>query len=68
MNLLPNHKILDWSKLKAFANDVQYVTQKLSFFLRWVKAWEMEKMLVDKILSFFHDAFDRLLFLTLFFF
>ena len=28
-NSLPNDKILDWSKLKAFADDKTIVTQKL---------------------------------------
>ena len=34
---LPNDKILDWSRLKAFADDKIYVTEKLNFVLGWVK-------------------------------
>ena len=30
---LPNNKILDWSKLKAFADDKIDVTEKLKFVL-----------------------------------
>ena len=32
-NSLPNDKILDWSKLKAFADDKINVTEKLKFVL-----------------------------------
>ena len=32
-NLLPNDKIVDWSKLKAFADDTVNVTEKLKFDL-----------------------------------
>ena len=32
-NSLPNDKFLDWSKLKAFADDKIYMTQKLKFDL-----------------------------------
>ena len=30
---LPNDKILDWSKLKAFADDKQIANEKLKFYL-----------------------------------
>ena len=30
-NSLPNHKYLDWSKLKAFADDKINVTEKMKF-------------------------------------
>ena len=33
LNSLPNDKILDWSKLKAFADDKINVTVKLKFSL-----------------------------------
>ena len=33
INSLPNDKILDWSKLKAFADDKINVAEKLSFVL-----------------------------------
>ena len=35
-NSLPNDKILDWSKLKAHADDKLHVTQNLDFVLRRV--------------------------------
>ena len=47
VNSLPNNKILDWSKLKAFADDKNNFTQNLNFVLgRVEKFWEKEKMLV----------------------
>ena len=36
-NSFPNDKILDWSELKAFADDKINVTQKLTFSLGWVE-------------------------------
>ena len=36
-NALPNDKILDWSKLKAFADDKINVTEKLKFLLEMVE-------------------------------
>ena len=33
VNSLPNSKILDWSKVKAFADDKINVTEKLKFVL-----------------------------------
>ena len=36
-NSLPNDKILDWSKLKAFTDHKIYVTYKQKFFLGWVE-------------------------------
>ena len=36
-NSLPNHKILDWSKLKAFADNKINVTEKLKFVLKRVE-------------------------------
>ena len=37
VNSLPNYKILDWSKLKAFADDKIKVTEKLKFVLERVE-------------------------------
>ena len=37
INSLPNDKILDWSKLKALADDKINVTEKLKFVLRRVE-------------------------------
>ena len=36
-NSLPNDKILDWLKLKAFADDKKNVTEKLKFVLEKVE-------------------------------
>ena len=32
-NFLPNDKILDWTKLKGFADDKMNVTQELTFII-----------------------------------
>ena len=37
VNLLPNNKFLDWSKLKAFTDDKINLTQKQKFFLGWAE-------------------------------
>ena len=37
LNSLPNDKILDWSKLKAFADEKINVNQKLKSVLAWVE-------------------------------
>ena len=37
LNSLQNDKILDWSKLKAFADDKINVNQKLKSVLAWVE-------------------------------
>ena len=37
LNLLPNNKILDYSKLKAFADKKINVTQKLNIVMGWVE-------------------------------
>ena len=34
---LPHDKSLDWSKLKAFADDMKTMAQKLKFVLGWVE-------------------------------
>ena len=34
---LPNDKIVDWSNLRAFADDKSYVTEKMKFVLRRVE-------------------------------
>ena len=63
LNSLPNDKILDWSKWKAFADDKLNVTENLKFVLGRVEniAGKGEKMLVTSIFSFFHHVFKRLL-------
>ena len=37
IKLLPNDKILDWSKLKAFTDDKINVKKKMKCILRWVE-------------------------------
>ena len=37
LNPVPDDKILDWSKLKSFANDEINVTEKLKFVLERVE-------------------------------
>ena len=62
LNSLPNDKILDCSKLKTFADDKIYVTEKVKFVLGTIKKtlWEKEKMLVTSIFSFSHNVFKSL--------
>ena len=38
VNSLPNDKILDWSNLKAFADDKVDMTKKLKSGMGWVKS------------------------------
>ena len=35
LNFLPNNQILDWTKLKALADDKIHLTQKSKFSLMW---------------------------------
>ena len=58
-NPLPNDKFLDWSKLKAFADDEINVTL---FWNQYITLWEKEKMLVISIFSFPHNVFKQFLF------
>ena len=37
LNSLPKNKILDWSKLKAFADDKLNAIEKLKFNVCWVE-------------------------------
>ena len=37
INSLPNDKFVDWSKLKAFADDKINVSEKLKFVVGWVE-------------------------------
>ena len=39
MNSLPDNKFVDWSKLKAFADNKSYVAEKLEFVLGRVEKW-----------------------------
>ena len=37
VNSLLNHKVLDWSKLKAFADDKSNAIENMKFVLEWVE-------------------------------
>ena len=59
---LPKNKILDWSKLKAFADNKINVTQELKFISGRVEnIVGKEKMLVTSIFSFFHSILKSFL-------
>ena len=59
-NRLPNNKILDWIKLKAFAfADEKLDAAKIMIGLKTV--WKKEKRLITSIFSFFHKFFKRFL-------
>ena len=58
---LPNDKILDWSKLQAFADDK--CGKKIKFVVgRIGNIVGKGEMLVTSFFSFSHNAFKRLLF------
>ena len=58
VNSLPNDKIFDWSKLKAFANDKINVNEKLKFGLGRVENIVGKgEMLITSIFSFSHNIF-----------
>ena len=63
VNSLPNEKILDWSNLKAFADEIfiKVATIMTSVFDSLEKIVEKEKMLVTSIFSFSQNVFKRLL-------
>ena len=67
LNSLPLIKILDWSKLKAFADDKRMLTDDLNFVLGWVEnIVGKKKILVTSIFfCFLHGvqkpSFSRLL-------
>ena len=74
INSLPNNKILDVIKLKAFAHDKLNIDRMMiSLFdseentvgkgelIVKKTLWEKEKMLVPSIFSFFHSVFQSLL-------
>ena len=62
-NSLPNNKILDWSKLKAFADDNINMTQKLKYVLeRLENIVGKGENAVTSIFFFSHNVFKRLLF------
>ena len=52
---------MDWSKLKASADDKLNVNEKMEFVLEGLKTLlEKEKMLVTSIFSFSNNVFKRL--------
>ena len=60
LNSLPNNKILDCTKFKAFANDKMNVTQRLKFVLEMVETiWEKEKMPGYKHFLLFPQCFQK---------
>ena len=62
INSLPNDKILDWSKFKAFADNKINVTEKLEFVSeRIVNIVKKGEKLFSSILSVFHNVFKKLL-------
>ena len=62
-NPIPNDKILNQSKLKAFADSKMNLTKKLKFAFEKVEniVGKKEKMLVTSIFSFSNNVFKRLL-------
>ena len=59
---LQNDKILDWSKLKAFAGDKINILEKWEFVSRRVEnIAEQGENAGTSIFSFFHTVFKRLL-------
>ena len=55
LSSLPDDKISDWSKLKAYADDKINMTEKLKFVLKRV-----ENIVVTSIFCFFPQFFQRL--------
>ena len=61
-NSLQNGKILDWSKLKAFADNKIIGAEKLNFVLGKVETLcEKKKMVVTSIFSFSNNVFKSCL-------
>ena len=53
LNSLPNDKMIDWPKLKAFADDKIKILKMMNLSLIRLKTlWEKEKMLVINICPF----------------
>ena len=61
INTLPNDKIVDMSKLKAFADDKLDVTEEIENCPEKGRkqCGKKEKMLVSSIFSFSHNVFKR---------
>ena len=61
MNSLQKDNILDWSKLKAFADDKIKVLKMMIFVFYMVEnIVEKEKMLATSIFSYSHNVFKEL--------
>ena len=58
-NSLTNNKVLDWSNLKALADNKINMTEKLKIVFGRLENMEKEKMLVTGIFSFSHNVFRR---------
>ena len=60
VNSLPNDKILDWSKLKAFADDEINVINKLKFVSERIESiLGKREMLVTSIFSFSENVCQK---------
>ena len=57
-NVLPDDKLVDWSKLKAFADDIIMLLKYDGFSLCKKTLWEKDEMLVPKMFS--KDLFFRI--------
>ena len=62
VNSLPNNKILDWSKLKAFTDDKLHVAGMIVSIIKYKTMWGKENMLITSIFSFSHNVFKSSLF------
>ena len=60
VNPLQKDKVVEWSKLKPFADNK--ILNRNSFWDRKETLWEKEKMLVTSIFSFFQNVFKKFLF------
>ena len=59
LTFLPNDKMLEWSKLKAFADDKIIAVQKLKFVNGRVKNTMGKGGKVISIFSFFHNVLKK---------
>ena len=57
INSLPNHKILDWSKLKAFADNKINLNEELKLVLERIESIVGKGENARSIFSFFHNVF-----------
>ena len=60
--LFTKRQIFNWTKFKAFVDDILNVAKIMISVLGKKKLWEKEKILVTSIFSFSHNAFKSFLF------